>query len=242
MDGRGQRGSCPLLHAALRSAALLAVATTALALIAIASPRSARADKDSAAASAQEVITVRVGDFFFCNSSVPAEACVTTIDAGDTVVWDYASGSAGHTITHCGDSCDKPTDTPLWDSGALAPGESFTFTFGTPGVYPYRCNFHPVAMAATIVVQAGETPTATPMPEPTSTPATAATSTPTSAPLKATPKTPAQLTPAVTPAPPVGDSDDNDGVASFWFILVGIGGAAALFGGASFVWRARRAR
>ncbi|KKL06650.1 hypothetical protein LCGC14_2593910 [marine sediment metagenome] len=118
------------------------------------------ASSEADPSAAQEVTTVAVGDFFFCDPSLSPEACVITVDAGDTVVWDYLSGIVGHTVTHCGDSCDFPTENPLWDSGALAPNERFSFTFDTPGTYIYRCDLHPLAMRATIVVEAAPTPTA----------------------------------------------------------------------------------
>lgn len=112
---------------------------------------------------AQGQVTVTVGDFFFCDDSLPPETCVTTVSAGDTVVWDYTTGIEGHTVTHCGDSCDLPT-TPLWDSGPMGPGAKFSFTFDTPGTFLYYCRFHPEAMRATIVVRAQPTPTPTPVP------------------------------------------------------------------------------
>ncbi len=102
-------------------------------------------------------------------------------------------------MTHCGDSFDAPTEDPLWDSGVLTPGESFSYTFDTPGTYVYRCDFHPVTMGAVIVVQAREAPTATGEPTPAATPS------PTAGP--ATTRTP---TPTPMPSLSVTTGPDGD--------------------------------
>ncbi len=219
----------------MRSALLLA-ATAGLALITFAGPTPAWANPADSPVGAQEVTTVTVGDFFFCDSSLPSEACVTTVKAGDTIVWDYPSGTAGHTVTHCGDSCDDPTETPLWDSGPVKPGESFSFTLESPGTYIYRCDFHPVAMRATVVVQAPQTPTASPTPTPASPPPPTPTVTPqpTAAPTSA--PSPAPATPAAS-AP----NGDGDGISPWWFLLAGAGGLI-LLGGGFLVWRLRSER
>ena len=47
---------------------------------------------------------------------------------------------------------DMVSDTGVWDSGRVAPGGGFTFTFTSKGTYPYHCTIHP-SMTGTIVVQ-----------------------------------------------------------------------------------------
>ncbi|MEQ2007498.1 MAG: Ig-like domain-containing protein [Limisphaerales bacterium] len=54
-----------------------------------------------------------------------------TINAGDTVVWVWQSGS--HTSTG---------DTNFWNSGVLSPGQTFSKTFPTAGTYTYFCAVH----------------------------------------------------------------------------------------------------
>lgn len=54
------------------------------------------------------------------------------INVGDTVTWTN-SGSMMHTVT---------ADNGSFDSGTLAPGQSFSHTFTTPGTYTYYCRFH----------------------------------------------------------------------------------------------------
>jgi hypothetical protein len=64
------------------------------------------------------------------------------IKAGTTVTWSNQDDTQ-HTTT-------SAASTPIWDSGILRPGQSFSFTFNTPGTYPYICNVHP--MTGTVVV------------------------------------------------------------------------------------------
>lgn len=79
---------------------------------------------------------VTIADFAF---SPP----MLTITAGDTVTWTNEDAVA-HTATSA---------TGAFDSGDLAQGSSFSFTFTTPGTYAYICSPHP-EMTGQIVVQA----------------------------------------------------------------------------------------
>jgi len=64
-----------------------------------------------------------------------------TITTGTTVRWTNLDGVA-HTST---------SDGAGWDSGSLANGQDYSFTFTTAGSYPYHCTFHP-SMTATVTV------------------------------------------------------------------------------------------
>lgn len=56
-----------------------------------------------------------------------------TIKVGSTVTW-----SNGSPYPHSATS-----DTGVWDSRLLAVGNgSYSFTFTTPGTYPYHCSYH----------------------------------------------------------------------------------------------------
>lgn len=66
---------------------------------------------------------------------------VITVAAGTTVTWTNKDDAA-HTVT---------SDTDLFDSGNMSKGGTFSFTFATPGTYPYFCTYHP-AMTAEVVV------------------------------------------------------------------------------------------
>ena len=80
-----------------------------------------------------------------------------TIRTGSTVTW-HNTGQVVHTAT------DDPTLTPrdgkatlpegagAWDSGAVGPGQSWSYTFTSPGDYTYVCLPHQPAMTGRIHV------------------------------------------------------------------------------------------
>jgi beta-lactam-binding protein with PASTA domain len=65
-----------------------------------------------------------------------------TVHAGDTVTWVNED-----TTAH-----DVVADDASFDSGSLAPGASFHFTFPKAGTVAYHCSIHP-QMTGTVVVQ-----------------------------------------------------------------------------------------
>ncbi|MBI4187808.1 MAG: cupredoxin domain-containing protein [Chloroflexi bacterium] len=97
-----------------------------------------------------------IGDNFFTPGS-------SSIAAGTTVTWTNA-GQKPHTVT---------SDDGLFDSGMLSPGQSFSFSFQSPGSYSYHCIFHN-GQAGTITVTGSSNATsnvvATPPPPPAPTP------------------------------------------------------------------------
>ncbi len=96
--------------------------------------------------------SVQIQDFAFGPGTL-------TVAVGDTVTWTN-SDSAPHTTT---------SESGAFDSGNLDAGQSFSFTFTTPGTYVYRCDYHR-EMQGTIVVEAAAAPASAP----TSPPETAA--------------------------------------------------------------------
>ena len=66
-----------------------------------------------------------------------------TVKAGDTVTW-VNHDDIPHTVT---------SKTKLFKSKALDTDDKFSFTFATPGTYPYFCSLHPM-MTGSIVVEA----------------------------------------------------------------------------------------
>ncbi|MGD9933814.1 MAG: plastocyanin/azurin family copper-binding protein [Dehalococcoidia bacterium] len=83
------------------------------------------------------------------------------IEPGETVVWRNTGGQ-GHDVT----SFDG-----LFASSVLANGDSFSFTFTSPGTYGYYCTIHPSTMTAEVVVAGVSGPSPTPVPpEATSSP------------------------------------------------------------------------
>lgn len=65
---------------------------------------------------------------------VPAKL---TIKAGTTVKWTNQDSFA-HTVT----SGTRDNPTTLFNSGDVGAGQSFSYTFKDPGVYPYHCTPH----------------------------------------------------------------------------------------------------
>ncbi len=71
-----------------------------------------------------------------------------TIKAGESVTWVWSGGT--HSVTN-GTDPNLP-ETRLFDEGPKSSG-SFTFTFNTPGTYPFFCRPHfTMGMKGTITV------------------------------------------------------------------------------------------
>jgi plastocyanin len=86
------------------------------------------------------------------------EPAAITVPKGTTVTWHNASSTV-HTVTDDRSKASNAADSALpsgaqaWDSGDIAPGQSFKHTFDTPGTYKYFCKPHEVAgMLGTVVV------------------------------------------------------------------------------------------
>ena len=89
-----------------------------------------------AAASASPVATTTVD----LPKSYKFEPAAIAVEAGATVTWTNHDNFS-HTVTFDGDQ-------PL----AMAPGESVTRLFSTPGQYAYVCTLHPQNMKGTVLV------------------------------------------------------------------------------------------
>ncbi|HKP53689.1 MAG TPA: cupredoxin domain-containing protein [Chloroflexia bacterium] len=107
---------------------------------------------------------------------------IVTVTLGTRVRW-LNDGPQAHTTT---------SDTGLWDSGVMNPGEVYSFLFNSPGTYPYHCTLHPDVMTGTVIVLSYCAATATPNTTPSATP----TATPTATPVRTATGT---RTPTVTP-------------------------------------------
>jgi plastocyanin len=95
-------------------------------------------------AAQDEKAEVQIQDFAFSPDRLE-------VTVGTTVTWTN-TGQAPHTVT---------SDDGLFDSGELANGNTFNFTFDKAGEFAYHCNIHP-KMTATIVVKEAETAAKTP--------------------------------------------------------------------------------
>lgn len=88
------------------------------------------------AAPASEEVPVDIREFEFIPPTIE-------IAAGDTVTWTN-QGAIPHTAT--------AEQRDVLQSGAIAPGSSFSKVFNEPGEFAYFCEFHP-NMTGTIVVK-----------------------------------------------------------------------------------------
>lgn len=79
---------------------------------------------------------VNIENFNFNKASI-------SIKTGDTVVWTNKDSTA-HTVT--GLKSMGP------NSGALAPGQSYKYTYTSPGAWTYACHYHP-SMTGVVYVQ-----------------------------------------------------------------------------------------
>ena len=87
------------------------------------------------AQSKPDLIEVRIDNFSFGPTEV-------TVPAGATVTWTNHD-DIPHTVV----STDK-----MFKSKVLDTDEKFSFTFSTPGTYPYFCSIHP-KMTGKVVVR-----------------------------------------------------------------------------------------
>ena len=78
------------------------------------------------------------------NASLGFEPSTITVMIGvnNTVTWKNEDS----------DWHDVHSDTGLFYSGMIPPGASWTFTFTTPGTYPYLCDPHPWMTGTVIVI------------------------------------------------------------------------------------------
>lgn len=78
-----------------------------------------------------------------------------TVKAGTTVTWRNEDGTE-HSVTsgtvEQGPASVSPAADGTFDSGLLGSNATFTFTFQSPGTYPYFCTLHPATMRGEITV------------------------------------------------------------------------------------------
>ena len=158
------------VYIAVAAGALVMAAAVVLALSSAGGPPGAQAVEAglNCETYGDGVCVIEVGDIFFCDAEFQDIPCPSSVVAGETIRWEYPeSGQLMHTVRECGADCDAPTDAPLWESGVLRPGDSFSYTFTTPGIYTYQCAIHPHQRGLLRVLEGEPGPTATPSPSPT---------------------------------------------------------------------------
>lgn len=87
-----------------------------------------------------QAMTISIQNFAF-------QPATLSVPVGTTVTWTN-NDTVAHTST---------SDSGVWNSGTLAPGQSYSYTFTQAGSFPYHCMIHPF-MHGTIVVGSGTTP------------------------------------------------------------------------------------
>ena len=114
------------------------IVTIAAACLALTGPASAPSQDVSASFSPQEgsVANVTVFDNGFAANEI-------LVPAGTTVVWTN-QGRNYHTVT---------SNQGGFDSGVMQYGDSFYYTFTTPGSYVYHCNYHRREMRGVVYVR-----------------------------------------------------------------------------------------
>jgi len=74
---------------------------------------------------------------------------VATVPAGYRIQWDNRTATV-HTVTH--DAC-LTGKACVFDSGSVAPGNSFSLSLLQPGIYSYYCRLHPIMRGAITVIE-----------------------------------------------------------------------------------------
>lgn len=74
---------------------------------------------------------------------------VATVPAGYRIQWINKTATA-HTVMH--NDC-LTENVCTFDSGAVAPGKSFTLSFLQPGTYPYYCRLHPIMRGVVRIIE-----------------------------------------------------------------------------------------
>ena len=83
--------------------------------------------------------TVTIQNMAFSPASI-------TVPTGTIVTWTN-NDSVTHTVTGTGNGAPNG-----FNSGNLASGTTYSFTFTDPGTYTYQCTIHP-SMTGTVIVQ-----------------------------------------------------------------------------------------
>ena len=109
--------------------------------------------------SGEDVVLLRDNFFEYQGTQAPA----ISVSAGESVTWDLANdGIAVHNLHFAGIDnsyeaalCETDGDEPCSDPNSIAGGETGTvsFQFDESGTFEFRCDFHPIEMVGTVVVE-----------------------------------------------------------------------------------------
>ena len=115
---------------------LSAVALILVASVALVAYGTTAGTPSSAAAAGSIQNAVTISNFAFTPATI-------TVPVGTKVTWTNQD-STDHTVT---------SDDGLFDSGHIATGATFSFTFTTAGTFPYHCSIH-TSMTTKVIVTA----------------------------------------------------------------------------------------
>lgn len=96
----------------------------------------ATTNQSSSTQNVAETNSITIKDFAFSPATVK-------VKKGTKITWTNQDNTA-HTVT--------ATNGGGFDSGSIANGGTFSFTFNQTGTFTYKCNFHP-DMFGTVIVQ-----------------------------------------------------------------------------------------
>lgn len=90
-------------------------------------------------------VSVTIRDFAF-------RPRIVTVSVGTTVTWTNEDPMPHQVIDDPGGTGFNPGLGDIFESGPLGTGESYSFTFTSAGLFPYRCALHP-AMEGQVIVK-----------------------------------------------------------------------------------------
>jgi plastocyanin len=93
----------------------------------------------------QTNVSVTIKDFAF-------RPRILTVSVGTTVTWTNQDPTPHQVIDDPGGRGFNPGLGQIFKSGPLETGQSYSFTFTSTGLFPYRCAIHP-AMEGQIIVK-----------------------------------------------------------------------------------------
>lgn len=137
-------------HLSLRTLVVAALLLPLLAVwFTIAAPSSEAASYPTRDMSSSNTVTAKTSSTTLTNSTSISVSIIDfayqpqnlTVTVNSQVTWTN-NGMHNHTTT---------SDTGVWDSGTLSPGQSYSVTFTNTGVYTYHCSIH-TFMTGTITV------------------------------------------------------------------------------------------
>ena len=154
MSGKNERNAISTSDAAAVIIAVMAVVILAAGLSLPPAAHPATSTSSSVAASSPQpssaVTAVSIPNGAFNPSNPPGfapDAVTVVIGVNSTVAWTN-NDSAPHTVTST-----SASSLGSFDSGNIAPGQTWTHTFTAAGTYHYTCRYHSW-MTGTIIVKA----------------------------------------------------------------------------------------